>query len=766
MASPGQDTAQFSFEPEIYGRIRREGTEAYLTFAAAPLGLNLAVPESDGPLPMRVLVRLGGNAEPLESDLRFPDELTDAGNPLRQWYARYADDFARFFPEQQWPSAPDPHDSAEGDHGFAWQRLERVSERFAEVTEHPLLAATGFFVLLRDHVDELAPLAQRLDIELGSLVLAAFEDLDNSDPMEAAREVYASLRESEGIPEGAGLAFAALVLGAHSSLTSELSNRWDHSHLVNAALESAGPAQAASILNIHKRATRDLPTAEDTLGVAPLVEGLRALLDDEETSLPLAIGVSAPWGAGKSSLMLQLRRALVDRRDSNRIWIPVRFDAWKFERGERLWAALSKAIYEQAEVALSPWKWTKFKVRLEIRRRGRRDRWLRLLALAVLLAIGLGALAVGADKAAVALLALFVAGLGGTVGGSWGLIADPFKRALDRYATQPKYEQQLGFTSEADSDIRTMTDELTRDPDQALVVFVDDLDRCSPRHIVDVVEAINQIFNSSDRAKCAFVLGMDRDMVAAGIEVAYGDTIARLPQSRRENFGYTFLSKLVQISVTLPQPTEEGVNRLLDSIVGPGAEAGGAPAVDEVAEMRRRLAAVRPENPADVHRVASEIERTESLSMNDRSALDEAVRLERAELFHGDSEDVRMAERRLVGHLERNPREIKRFDNAFRLQLHVANGTSGCELRFDLDDLVALGKSVVLRLRWPKLGEAIDSDGALLAELEAVSNGEGSPATDSAAGQWAENSELIQLLNDEPARRISRLSRQSFLRVS
>ena len=108
--------------------------------------------------------------------------------------------------------------------------------------------------------------------------------------------------------------------------------------------------EPTNALDIKPRMFSDQATAEDSLGFRPLVKGLATLLNSKDTSLPLAIAVTAPWGAGKSSVMLQLQDELRDPKpagDNDRRWHIVCLDAWKYEKSERLWAALAKAIYDQ-----------------------------------------------------------------------------------------------------------------------------------------------------------------------------------------------------------------------------------------------------------------------------------------------------------------------------------------------------------------------------------------------------------------------------------
>ena len=69
-------------------------------------------------------------------------------------------------------------------------------------------------------------------------------------------------------------------------------------------------------------------------------------------------------------------------------------------------------------------------------------------------------------------------------------------------------------------------------------------------------------------------------------------------------------------------------------------------------------------------------------------------------------------------YLDSNPRQVKRFDNAFRLQFHVASTAS--DLEFREEQLNALAKWVAMRLRWPVLAEALDRETDLLATLEVL----------------------------------------------
>ncbi len=434
----------------------------------------------------------------------------------------------------------------------------------------------------------------------------------------------------------------------------------------------------------------DVPTPKDRLGFTPLVSALRALLDDENTALPLTVAVTGKWGAGKSSVMRQLEQQLREPPPGvtpNRRWTTVRFDAWKYERSERLWAAMAKAIYDQAlEQRKGIAARLRFRVRLEWVRLGLwrfllRFAWPLLVAAAAVIALAAADLGPGGRAAGT--LGLIAASCA-VVAQYWKAVADPFKRAVERHASHPDYEQFLGFTSEADHDIACLTRTVTSGDDDALVVFVDDLDRCSSAHLVEVVEAISQIFNSDERRRrgadrCAFVLGLDREIVATSIEAAYAETIGRLERAKSPlapDFGFQFLGKIVQLSVGVPQPSRDRLRALLTE---------GTPAPTDNAAAAALLEDVR------------------------------------------QSPEVDTAELTAVDWLELNPRQAKRFHNIFRLQVYVA---AGGDVRFDDEQLLGLARWVALRLRWPALADDLDQEPTLLKLLDTVANEEKVPETD------------------------------------
>lgn len=495
--------------------------------------------------------------------------------------------------------------------------------------------------------------------------------------------------------------------------------------------------EAADLFSLATRLTPDVPSRHDLLGMAPFVSGLAHLVQDRRTELPLAIAVTGRWGGGKSSVMLQLQerldgwsRAAGDDDESDdgadpappRRWRTIAFAAWKYDRRERLWAALANAIYTQPQETMKWWQRLAFRVRLEWKRRG----WLDFLrsflwplpiaaaAAAALLATGLGL--AGVAVAAASVLAALSFGARAI-----GLLTDPFKRSIERYSHTPDYESQLGFTEAAENDIGCLLEVLAPGERDAVGIFVDDLDRCSSEHVVEVVETMNQIFNARREHRCLFVLGMDSEIVAAAIESQYGDVVTRLRDRQSplgDAFGTDFLAKLVQLTVAVPAPDAAGVESLLRSIAAPQpAPASSSSVSDEAdaARVRDAYATASPVTMAEAAAIPTIVAPSEN--GHEPEAVVEALKAARAAIIgQHDSPDVLAAALATARHLDANPRQVKRFDNAYRLQLYVANELGVAD--FSGPALARYARWVALRLRWPDLAAEIDRRPDLLAALE------------------------------------------------
>jgi hypothetical protein len=491
----------------------------------------------------------------------------------------------------------------------------------------------------------------------------------------------------------------------------------------------------------------DGPTEVDRLKFGPLVQSIAATFTQTATTLPLAVAVTAPWGAGKSSVMMQLRKQLYEQsknrpngqtwEPNERRWFTVWFPAWKYESGEPTWAAMAKEMYRQPQDEMTfreKWwfrAWLQF-TRLQF--------WALLLTL-----VGFGV--AGASAWAAQNLSgtfddlfndreILGVGLAGalTTGSfqAFGWLGS-FVKSINK---KSKPSDDASISKEASSEVQRLTQMLTTGPRRGVAVFIDDLDRCSPASIAEMIETINQIFNcQSDGGEHTrkkrqpdpqflFLLGMDREIVSAAIEVEYKDVVERLNKRSSPlalDFGHRFLEKVTQLTVCVPKPDEGAITKL---ITGEGATI--SPDEQQILQAQSHIQAVNVGGDLSGVSQATVDARQEATASQgataapSSAAYEAGARREIAKIVV-DSPEFRAAETEILKLVPPNPRQVKRFDTAFRLQLTVL-GPFGHK-DFSQDSLIAIGKVVALRLWWPGMAIRMDEEPGLVSQLENHANG-------------------------------------------
>ncbi|HKW68847.1 MAG TPA: P-loop NTPase fold protein [Terriglobales bacterium] len=107
-----------------------------------------------------------------------------------------------------------------------------------------------------------------------------------------------------------------------------------------------------------------------------------------------------------------------------------------------------------------------------------------------------------------------------------------------------------------------------------LVIFVDDLDRCRPEKVGEMLEDLNYIVTAGP---CAVVLGIEDKAVRAALGLNFRETaeereevndvdpanLSAVAHAKREKFAERYIEKLINIELNVPQPTESELTKLL-----------------------------------------------------------------------------------------------------------------------------------------------------------------------------------------------------------
>jgi hypothetical protein len=287
---------------------------------------------------------------------------------------------------------------------------------------------------------------------------------------------------------------------------------------------------------------RDSPKeslAAGTNGQQALVGALRDFLDNEATLPPLTLGVYGAWGSGKSSVMRMLNGELQKTGRYVTVW----FNAWRHHGESQLGPALLQNIVREFRRQAGPR--VRFYSLLSALRDSRRTFYWGAAALSLALP-SLGGYLISHDKRA-------LLGLLGSAVPFWKSVFTPVVRLFSMEpadSANKSFGERIDFLQQFSEEFERVVGSLPKN--HYLAIFVDDLDRCPPNRVANVLEALNRLMESR---VCFVVLGMDPDTVRRCVEMRYAKLIASLARDgsdRAANFGEQFLEKLVGMAVSVP----------------------------------------------------------------------------------------------------------------------------------------------------------------------------------------------------------------------
>lgn len=227
-------------------------------------------------------------------------------------------------------------------------------------------------------------------------------------------------------------------------------------------------------------------------------------------------------------------------------------------------------------------------------------------------------------------------------------IVRPVSKRVLEYIHLPDYREQMGFQHRVLSDLQFMYAHLKKwKGDPRVVVFIDDLDRCSEDKIMEMLQAVNLILGASN---FFVLLGIDTEMLYRAIRSYYtkdgGDKT--LP----ENFPENYLCKIVQLAFHIPEFPMDSRFSLVRNLFSPETRKRY-----ERREMERKIGGGFIQKPFPEENGGSlgyDLGLARNLSVQDLRPVEDTA--EELQAFDDYKE-----------FLVDNPREVKRLVNVHRL---------------------------------------------------------------------------------------------------
>jgi len=262
----------------------------------------------------------------------------------------------------------------------------------------------------------------------------------------------------------------------------------------------------------------------DLLGHEKIAATVIEIINDNNLR-PLTVGIYGDWGVGKSSI-LSLLQAKVKKEKELKVSNShcILFNGWLFQGYEDAKSALMETVV--AELAAN--QTVTENVRKLVKSLFRRINWLKLAKLTA------GGILTG------------VTGL--PVGGIVGAGIDKAKELLTGKNDDPLLnEEEETVTAHIHAFRKEFKELIDSSKIDHVIILVDDLDRCLPKSVIEVLEAIRLFLFVEGTT---FVISADERM----IEYAVREHFPNLPTGYAE-YTKNYLEKLIQIPIRIPSLT-------------------------------------------------------------------------------------------------------------------------------------------------------------------------------------------------------------------
>lgn len=404
----------------------------------------------------------------------------------------------------------------------------------------------------------------------------------------------------------------------------------------------------------------DNETNEDLLGYQVHADLLKEVVLDS-TMLPITIGIFGDWGSGKSSLMLLMKEGIdqwmKEEANKKEKVAQIQFNSWQFENYEDTKLTLIETVLTAIEKDLKK-KQGVIKNGVDFLKK------IKYLKLGVFFLKKIGQQVVPEE-----LLKLLPT-------------KEEWKKELtDDDAKLLIEEVSKGNATKFIERFREDFEKIVVGADyRSVIVYIDDLDRCEPSRIIQCLEAVKLFVNVK---RTAFVIGADERIIEHAIEERYNHKIEKKTISSPYS---DYMEKLIQLPYRIPRLSYSEQETYITLLLCSKIE-------DEIQfkTIHQKFLDFRKKDKHTKYNLTS-------------------IRQNNKKLDFGEVEGLLPILPIMTKFLNGNPRQLKRFLNAFDMRMRMAKvaGFEGIKpevlvklmvleynsvLRENIDDLYSRQKS-------------------------------------------------------------------------
>ena len=324
------------------------------------------------------------------------------------------------------------------------------------------------------------------------------------------------------------------------------------------------------------------------------------------------------------------------------------------------------------------------------------------------------------------------------------LVGDP-KKELTHYLNSPNYQGQIAFVEKFHSDFAKIVRAYCGN--HKVYVFIDDLDRCELAKSAELMQALNLMI--TDDPSIIFLLGMDREKVAAGLAVKQKDLLpylfsdGNMEETEKDagrasikglEYAYAFIEKFIQIPFIVPQPSIRNFDNFFKttppklSLISQGINFYKKLNEDFNILQKNLKNFFIKKQPEKESELEKPIQVPQQIISQPQKIEPQQSRRQKLKLLATeDSSTINRMTEMVVSAMDYNPRRLKQFANLFRLRAYIASDTGLFDEIYDTSNnavmnapltLEQLGKFTAISLKWPLLITDLENYPNLLVRLE------------------------------------------------
>jgi len=319
----------------------------------------------------------------------------------------------------------------------------------------------------------------------------------------------------------------------------------------------------------------DSESRKDLLSRTVHAEEISKLISNNKTLSPLTLAIYGPWGEGKSSFLRLIEKELENinhkfKKDKNfgsqfNKTHLIRFDASEYNDQDKIWYSMLNQLFAKYEDEVGLMAKIKYGFGM-FKNSIKNNKWIYIMNIVLIIIFSTWVLIYIKDKSILEVLndnALItnILGLISTITVATNIVMPILKRIkflsnpiTNKFFSQliyPDYKNLLGTRENVKENLYVLIDAWTKKSGDKIVVFVDELDRCSEKTIVEFFDAL-QIFLPVE--SIVHVLSINQEAVCyalANNNLHFFDKEI-ISNKEKLDFGMKYLEKYITIPYHLP----------------------------------------------------------------------------------------------------------------------------------------------------------------------------------------------------------------------